>query len=56
MGIFSYKNVLTRYTDGFSSPLEPCEARFIMDGCALFDFFWTVEKKQSLEEQGQFLL
>ncbi len=30
-------------THGFAS--EPCEARFIMDACALFDYFWTVEQK-----------
>ncbi len=24
---------------------KPCEARFIMDACALFDVFWTVEQK-----------
>uniref|UniRef100_A0A672P3Z9 Protein kinase domain-containing protein n=1 Tax=Sinocyclocheilus grahami TaxID=75366 RepID=A0A672P3Z9_SINGR len=26
-------------------PPEPCEACFVMDGCALFDYFWTVEQK-----------
>ncbi len=24
---------------------EPCEARFITDVCALFDYFWIVEQK-----------
>ncbi len=27
------------------TPPELCEARFIMDGCTLFDYFWTVEQK-----------
>ncbi len=31
--------------EAFIHPPEPCEARFIMDGCALFDYFWTVEQK-----------
>ncbi len=32
-------------TGGFCSPPEPCEARFNLEGCALFDYFWTVEQK-----------
>ncbi len=24
---------------------EPCEAHFMTDVCALFDYFWTVEQK-----------
>ncbi len=31
--------------EAFIHPPEPCEARFNMDGCALFDCFWTVEQK-----------
>ncbi len=31
--------------EAFIHPPEPCEARFIMDGCALFDLIWTVEQK-----------
>ncbi len=27
-------------------PPEPCEGRFIMDVRALFDYFWTAEKKK----------
>ncbi len=34
--------------EDFIHPPEPCEAHFIMDGCALLDFFWTVEKKHLL--------
>ncbi len=30
---------------GLYSPPEPCETRFIMDACTLFDYFWTVEQK-----------
>ncbi len=41
MDIFLTKNT----TGGVYSPPEPCEACFIMDGCTLFDFFWTVEQK-----------
>uniref|UniRef100_A0A9J7ZKQ2 Stress-associated endoplasmic reticulum protein n=1 Tax=Cyprinus carpio carpio TaxID=630221 RepID=A0A9J7ZKQ2_CYPCA len=29
---------------GLYSPLEPCEALLMMDGCTLLDFFWTIEK------------
>ncbi len=29
----------------YSPPPEPCDACFNMDGCALFDYFWTVEQK-----------
>ncbi len=32
-------------TGGLYSPPEPCEARFIMDACTLFNIFWTVEQK-----------
>ncbi len=31
--------------EAFTLLPEPCEACFIMDGCTLFDFFWTVEQK-----------
>ncbi len=31
--------------EAFIHPPEPCEARFIMDAHALFDYFWTVEQK-----------
>ncbi len=31
--------------EAFIHPPEPCEGCFIMDGCALFDYFWTVEQK-----------
>ncbi len=31
--------------EAFIHPPEPCEARFIMDACTLFDLFWTVEQK-----------
>ncbi len=35
-------------TGGLYSPRSvPCQARFIMDGRALFDVFWTVEQKLS---------
>ncbi len=31
--------------EAFIHPPEPSEALFNMDGCALFDVFWTVEQK-----------
>ncbi len=30
---------------GLYSPTALCEAHFIMDASAVFDFFWTVEEK-----------
>ncbi len=36
-------------TGGLYSPLEPCEACFITNACALFDYFWTVEQKHPLQ-------
>ncbi len=42
MDIFLQK-CINSLQEAFIHPQEPCEARFIMDGCALFDFFWTVE-------------
>ncbi len=47
--IFKYGYCLTKTiplaTGGLYSPLEPCEACYIRDGCTLFDYFWTVEQK-----------
>jgi len=31
--------------EAFIHTPEPCEARFTMDVCALFNVFWTVEQK-----------
>ncbi len=31
--------------DAFIHHPEWCKAHFIMDGCALCDYFWTVEQK-----------
>ncbi len=48
---------LTKTVD-FSHPPKPCEACFITDACALFDYFWTVENThllpfKCLKEQGK---
>ncbi len=45
-------------TVDFSHPPKPCEAHFITDACALFDYFWTVENThllpfKRLKEQGK---
>ncbi len=45
MDIFFLQNRIDSLQEDFIHPLEPCEACFIMDGCALFDYFWTVEQK-----------
>ncbi len=34
--------------EAFIHAPELCEARFIMDGCSLFDVLWTVEQKHPL--------
>ncbi len=39
--------------EAFIHPPEPCEARFIMDGCALFDYFWAVEQKHAIIKLGR---
>ncbi len=44
MDIFLTKHIDSLH-EAFIYPPEPCEARCIMDGCALFDVFWTVEQK-----------
>ncbi len=35
--------------EDFIHPLEPCEARFIMDAHTLFNIFWTVKEKHPLQ-------
>ncbi len=42
--IYFLQKCMVSLQEAFIHPLEPCEARFIEDGCTLFDFFWTVEK------------
>ncbi len=34
--------------EAFIHPPEQCEAHFIIDGRALFEFFWTVEKNTAI--------
>ncbi len=38
------QNCLYNFKFGYFSYKKPCEARFNMDGCALFDYFRTVEQ------------
>ncbi len=45
---FKYGYLKKKKTGGLYSPAEPCEGHFNMDGCALFDYFWTVEQKNSM--------
>ncbi len=46
MWIFFYlQKHMESLQEAFIHPPEPCEARFIMDACALFDVLWTVEQK-----------
>ncbi len=45
--IFFLKECINSLQEAFIHPPEPREARFIMDGCALLDFFWTGKKKTS---------
>ncbi len=60
-GYFSYENAWIRNSRPLKA-VKPCEACFIMDGCALFDIFWTVEPKHPptamimLAISGQFLI
>ncbi len=44
MDIFLTK-MIDLLQEPFIHPLESREACFIMDACALFDIFWTVEQK-----------
>ncbi len=43
--IFFVQKCTISLQEAFIHPPEPCEARFKMDGCTLFDYFWTVEQK-----------
>ncbi len=36
---FSYKKRIDPLQEAFIHPPEPCEARFVMDGHVLFDYF-----------------
>ncbi len=40
-GYFSYKKHMDLLQEAFIHPPELCEARFIMEVRALFDYFWT---------------
>ncbi len=43
--IFFLQKRMDSLQEAFFHPPEPCEARFIIDARALFDYFWTVEQK-----------
>ncbi len=45
--IFFLQKCMDLLRKAFIHALESCEACFIMDGCALFDDFWTVGQKHS---------
>ncbi len=32
--------------EAFINPMELCGVLFMMDGCTLFDFYWTIESQQ----------
>ncbi len=42
--IFLLQKWMDSLQEAFIHPPEPCEARFIMDACALFDVLWTVQQ------------
>ncbi len=43
--IFFLQKRMDSQQDAFIHLPEPCEAHFIMDACALFGVFWTIEQK-----------
>ncbi len=43
--IFFLQKHMDSLQEAFVHAPEPCEARFIMDACILFDVFWTVKQK-----------
>ncbi len=47
MDMFLKKKRTTSHYRRHILPPKPCEARFIMDVCALFHYFQTVEKKKT---------
>ncbi len=46
--IFVLQKRMDSLQDAFIHPPKPCEAHFIMDALALFDYVWTVEQKHPL--------
>ncbi len=44
-GYFFLQKHMDSLQEAFIHPLEPCEARFIMDAHTLFNVSWTVEQK-----------
>ncbi len=43
--LFSLQKRMDLLQEAFIHAPEPCEARFIMDACTLFNVSWTVEQK-----------
>ncbi len=48
MFTFSLQKYMDSLQEAFNHPPKPCEALFIVDGCALLHVVWTVEQKHSL--------